>query len=960
MESKEDSNHFKLGHAPMASFEDFTDDADNEEHLGRLSGTSRSGTSNPKSSLQTSSTPRIDISRASSSSHHEDSCNSRESSPERELLAGGEPPAGCNIRLNYKEDDQDLRSSTEELDLPDPIHEQDFKREAKRTSKRLKEDKLRSEYCISMKTQERERKDSNCSEIILLNISGRTSRLSSVGSQGSGHSGKMSVASNVSSRSPSPHKCLLETSFCGHSPTQFNNLEPTKIEIEDIEKILLEREADTTKALIPNDIKVQTMGGKFKPDPLDKPRRRGREERKEFFRREVEITKKVLEEANIEVRVVRREVQEDIQKENNENESLKATGDSYSSMHNLHTLRRGTSGSIRDSDADSKDSKKNSFVSLFKVKHGNEFTEPQTPCVCSKTRRNSSVKRKGSFDNLKKFHKCREKLCADQSRPVNIEAKSKSLFSSTLSIFRKKERKKNSDATSESEENNEKVKYSTQNCLNDNELSIQNYTENEHTMQYSSANYNESEKVLPSESISMPIESPTQLLDEYDLQRRLNKNDNTTDNANFIIKVDTHCPIKNSSQCIEQVASNYLENSTTTKDIEYNEYTKPNCDDRKPALNASSTKRGNLRVKRRCKEPQERIDVSSEESIESVYASCQKIQRRKQIIHEQDQMSLQFQNQIQKESNELELEHNSSESEKDSEIEFLKQKIERGFEGASDEGKSLFYEESFEEDYCILPATLIKEKDSSVNTLPSRGRQLELRTVPIERPRSATPINPTLLDNFVMHTSLDEPCAEKMKIFLPRGESCKTKSHRKMSANTFTEFAGKVQDKVQKNISNTPRSPSIPLKLLNVQPSNWINFDEIPEKRRIPKRIQTIPQSEEEEKIKTFNYVQPEECRCNCHEMQAEALMERNGEVSLLGQSCTNSGGRSCSGDNCIVTRNWSDRTSIFSDSSLDCGSSFEDSPLLVTPKQSKPFSMDLDVKSNRSSTISQEESGGT
>lgn len=41
----------------------------------------------PGSSLKTPSTPRIDISRASSSSHHEDS-NSRESSPERELLAG--------------------------------------------------------------------------------------------------------------------------------------------------------------------------------------------------------------------------------------------------------------------------------------------------------------------------------------------------------------------------------------------------------------------------------------------------------------------------------------------------------------------------------------------------------------------------------------------------------------------------------------------------------------------------------------------------------------------------------------------------------------------------------------------------------------------------------------------------------------------------------------------------------
>ncbi|XP_051157255.1 uncharacterized protein LOC127279132 isoform X2 [Leptopilina boulardi] len=910
MEPKEDNNyHLKFGQAPMASFEDFNDEADNVG-IGRVTITTT------KSSLQTSSTPRIDISRASSSSHHEDSCNSRESSPERELLAGGEPPDGCKIRLNYKEDDQDLRSSTEELDLPDPIHEQDFKREAKRSTKRLKDDKLHSEYYISMKAQERERKDSNCSEIILLNISGRTSRLSSVGSQGSGHSGKMSVASNVSSRSPSPHKCLLETSFCGHSPTQFNNIEPTKIESEDIEKILLEREADTTKALIPSDIKVQTMGGKFKPDPLDKPRRRGREERKEFFRREVEITKKVLEEANIEVRVIRKELQEDTQKENSENELLKTTGDSYSSMHNLHTMRRGTSGSIRDSDVDSKDTKKNSFVSLFKGKHGSEFTEPQSPCICSKTRRNSLVKRKGSFDNLKKFHKCREKLSTDQGRPVTIETRSRSLFSSTLSIFRKKERKKNFEATSKNEENNEKVTYSTLNCLKDKELSSkldENSTDNQIKIQYCSTKFNESEKVLPSESISMPIESPTQLLEEYDLQHRLDKNYNTTENSNISIKVDTHCRMKYSPKYVGQEASNNLEISApTSNEIECKEHTNPDCDDHNFVLNFGSAKRGNLRVKRRCKENQERIDISSEDSIESVYASCQKIQRRKHLIHEQDQMSLQFLNQMQKERNELELEHNSSESEKDSEIEFIKQKSARCIEGASDEGRSLFYDESFEEDYCVLPATIVKENDKCFNMLPTRGRQLELRTVPIERPRSATPINPTLLDNFVMHTSLDEPCTEKMKIFLPKAEHCKTKSHRKMSANTFIEFAGKVQDNVQKNINKNSRSPSIPLKLLNAQPSNWINFDEIPEKRRIPKRIQTIPQAEEEDKIKTFNYVQPEECRCNCHDMPAEVSMEKNGEMSLLGQSCTNSGGRSCSGENCIISRNWSDRTTIF------------------------------------------------
>lgn len=103
-------------------------------------------------------------------------------------------------------------------------------------------------------------------------------------------------------RSPSPHKCLLETSFCGSKPTLADNLiEPSKPETDDLEKILLKREADTTKALIPESIKVPMVGGNLKPDPLDKPRRRGREERKEIFKREVEITKRFLEKVNVEV-----------------------------------------------------------------------------------------------------------------------------------------------------------------------------------------------------------------------------------------------------------------------------------------------------------------------------------------------------------------------------------------------------------------------------------------------------------------------------------------------------------------------------------------------------------------------------------------------------------------------------------------------------------------------------------
>ncbi|XP_017850080.1 nascent polypeptide-associated complex subunit alpha, muscle-specific form [Drosophila busckii] len=64
-----------------------------------------------------------------------------------------------------------------------------------------------------------QRKDSASSEVAaLLCISGRTSRISSVGSQGSAVS-RLSAISCVS-RSPSPHRMLLETSFCGPKPVE--------------------------------------------------------------------------------------------------------------------------------------------------------------------------------------------------------------------------------------------------------------------------------------------------------------------------------------------------------------------------------------------------------------------------------------------------------------------------------------------------------------------------------------------------------------------------------------------------------------------------------------------------------------------------------------------------------------------------------------------------------------------
>lgn len=149
------------------------------------------------------STPRIDISRASSSSHHD----SRDSTPERELFEGQEQRE-TKLGIAFKEEGTlDLRSSTEELDFQDPRDKTKVK--PRPSSPSIMVDEL-----------QHQRKDSQSSEIGLLSISGRTSRLSSIGSQGSAQSrlsnaSHLSIISGVSGRSPSPHKMLLETSFCG-------------------------------------------------------------------------------------------------------------------------------------------------------------------------------------------------------------------------------------------------------------------------------------------------------------------------------------------------------------------------------------------------------------------------------------------------------------------------------------------------------------------------------------------------------------------------------------------------------------------------------------------------------------------------------------------------------------------------------------------------------------------------
>ncbi|XP_014470796.1 PREDICTED: uncharacterized protein LOC106742162 isoform X2 [Dinoponera quadriceps] len=953
----------KLGPAPIASFEDLSDEVENgESAAGRMPGIVEVTTpATPGSSLKTPSTPRIDISRASSSSHHEDS-NSRDSSPERELLAGADPPPGCKLTLGYKEDAQDLRSSTEELDLQDPVHEQDLRRESKKLARKRKDDGSQSDC----KQQDRERKDSNCSEICLLNISGRTSRLSSVGSQGSGVSGKLSVVSATSSRSPSPHKCLLETSFCGSKPTLADNLiEPSKPETDDLEKILLKREADTTKALIPESIKVSMVGGNLKPDPLDKPRRRGREERKEIFKREVEITKRFLEKVNIEVPVIKKpseglpsalhstkaqEVQKpatldfnDKRKKAQNFKEIVQTTPTTSSVTGSPKLPRHQK--VRDLEGSrtpspSSVSRKSSFASLFKARTDGSVLSPESPSPSTKPRRSLTSKLRDTTESLRSRSKSRERVSADKNSSLKKDSKNKGVFSSTLSLFKKRERKKSYDeaiaASCDPDALGSGEQHPSLESIGHVEFTFDTEKERRQddsifiSLHADDRNY---EEALPSESVSIPLETPTKLLDEYESEPRTGNIITEVSIEHYptpIAKIKTEAQIESSCSQFPQSASK----DSSKISVQANKVVEPAA---KLSIQAKSSspaevksvesssgkdsKRPDIaKPKRKSSqqvEPSEKDDATQQKKASSREAARLVAEGKRPDLLD-DKMSKQD-GLVKTPSMISDLDHNSSESERDSEIEFIRNKVEKMAEELPDERKGLFYEESFEEDLPYVPTTLPLEKSVAVPILPVKQRLQEVRTIPIERPRSTTPINPTLLDEFVMQTSLDERRVERMKISLPREDSFKLKSPRRHAANTFTEFAGKVPpDGGRKALQQgkSPSPPPLPPRASAARPSNWINFEEIPEKRKAPKRIQTIPRPEDEvaKGAGSYSYVQPEECKCECHEESRRASMREAiaASTSTRTSSCSSNGERPCNGENCTAPTGSSvDRASI-------------------------------------------------
>lgn len=291
---------------PLASSEDLSEDlldspeadARNKclEDIEEVPNTPAKASRQQTLCLAMPNTPRIDISRASSSSHHDDS------SPERDLFvdADGKSVESVKSGLGYTEEIiPDLHSSTEELNFHD-LTESEIRR---------RRSKLQPQYAVSDATMDTDfaadRRDT-ASESGFLCISGRSSRVSSVGSVHSTASiasaaSRLSAASNYSraSRGSSPHRVLLETSFCGpKSPEHFANRQLIPINDEDddlseptVRPKLADIETQTERR--PKKVHVESVKKEIKNDQIKAKVKKTTKSKETKEVKEIKVTKEL-------------------------------------------------------------------------------------------------------------------------------------------------------------------------------------------------------------------------------------------------------------------------------------------------------------------------------------------------------------------------------------------------------------------------------------------------------------------------------------------------------------------------------------------------------------------------------------------------------------------------------------------------------------------------------------------
>lgn len=246
----------------------------------------------------------------------------------------------------------------------------------------------------------------------------------------------------------------------------------------------------------------------------------------------------------------------------------------------------------------------------------------------------------------------------------------------------------------------------------------------------------------------------------------------------------------------------------------------------------------------------------------------------------------------------------SERSERDSEAgsSISKVHMPRGVGAVEEESAGLVAQDSYDDELPYVPTTLPEERSVALPIIPVKERALmEVKTYPLDRPRSTTPLNPSYLEDYC-GSQTDEPeflsgRGEKLRISLPRKESRdrgqKAKSPRRVSnasGKSWFEFAeqgmggtvtigspssSSTSIGIARRQSNQDEEPP-PIPPRKTQTAtDWINFENIPEKRKAPKRITTLPQKDSQEicgiQSTQYNYVNPEECQCECHDIERES-----------------------------------------------------------------------------------------
>lgn len=432
---------------------------------------------------------------------------------------------------------------------------------------------------------------------------------------------------------------------------------------------------------------------------------------------------------------------------------------------------------------------------------------PESPSPSTKPRRSLTSKLRDTTESLRSRSKSRERVSADKSSSLKKDVKNKSVFSSTLSLFKKRERKKSYDEAIAASCDLDAPSGDHPSLESIGNVEFTFNTEKERrqddsifiSLHADDRNY---EEALPSESVSIPLETPTKLLDEYEsepctgsiitevsiehypapvakirteaqietrscfadsqlpqsasndsqLSKSLSKDSKIGVQANKVmietlpakssVLTKTSTPAKTATPSTSAKTPTPAKPSTPAKSAEAK-----SAESRMSSGTSkdSSGKRPDImKPKRKGKDSQQQQQQQQQVGpSERVREDDDATQQKKTSLREapplvaetakrsdllDDKMDKSQQDGLVKTSSMVsDLDHNSSESERDSEIEFIRNKVEKMAEELPDERKGLFYEESFEEDLPYVPTTLPLEKSVAVPILPVKQRLQEVR-----------------------------------------------------------------------------------------------------------------------------------------------------------------------------------------------------------------------------------------